>query len=59
MFMLLIIYNEFVIVFNKSVNVLSFSVLISNMVPKKKKKKSHINNGSLEFSIILKSRKGS
>lgn len=37
--MLLIIYNEFVIVFNKSVNVLSFSVLISNMVPKKKKKK--------------------
>lgn len=58
MFMLLIIYNEFVIVFNKSVNVLSFSVLISNMVPKKKKK-SHINNGSLEFSIILKSRKGS
>ena len=56
--MLFIIYNEFIIVFNKSVNVLSFSVLIPKMV-KKKKKMSHINKGSLEFSIILKSRKGS
>lgn len=56
--MLFIIYNEFIIVFNKSVNVLSFSVLIPKMV-QKKKKMSHINKGSLEFSIILKSRKGS
>ena len=59
MFMLFIIYNEFIIVFNKSVNVLSFSVLIPKMGQKKKKKMSHINKGSLEFSIILKSRKGS
>ena len=36
MFMLLIIYNDFIIVFNKSVNVLSFSVLIPKMVKKKK-----------------------
>lgn len=61
--MLLIIYNDFIIVFNKSVNVLSFSVLIPKMVRKKKKQTqnqmSHINKGSLEFSIILKSRKGS
>ena len=56
MFMLFIIYNEFIIVFNKSVNVLSFSVLIPKMG---QKKMSHINKGSLEFSIILKSRKGS
>ena len=59
MFMLFIIYNEFIIVFNKSVNVLSFSVLIPKMGQKKKKKMSHIKKGSLEFSIILKSRKGS
>ena len=38
MFMLLIIYNDFIIVFNKSVNVLSFSVLIPKMVKKKKNK---------------------
>lgn len=50
--MLLIIYNEFVIVFNKSVNVLSFSVLIPKMVPKKKWATS--TKDSLEFSIILK-----
>ena len=39
--MLFIIYNEFIIVFNKSVNVLSFSVLIPKMVQKKKKNEPH------------------